>query len=66
MKTVGTVIVKPATMTGSKKLKSCQIAVRAKGMKPTMEELLIVKLKVMARVRKHRFLSKIFGFMLRK
>ena len=64
--TVGIVMVRPATMTGIKKLKSCQMAVRAKGMKPTIEELLIVKLKVIARVRKQRFLSKILGVMLRK
>jgi hypothetical protein len=39
---------------------------RAKGAKPTIEELLTMKLKVMARVSIPRFLSKTLGLMFKK
>jgi hypothetical protein len=63
--TVGIAIVKPATNIGIKKLKSLIIAIIASGAYPTIEDDLTAKLKVIARVRSDKFLSKILGLILR-
>jgi hypothetical protein len=50
---------------GIKKLKSLIIAIIASGAYPTIEDDLTAKLKVIARVRSDKFLSKILGLILR-